>query len=215
MQLRAPTSCLLQSCPSQRLQQQHSALSKPSIRLQLNSSAGQQRCRVAPFGGQIRYGRYTPLWRTSDRLAQLCYAEHTPENTSFTDISTSAASSSTPTTTSVDDSRQASNAAASTSGSQTPPDSEKGSDENSFRQLLTQPAKVIAAFFQRIANFIQGLPAFVQREKLQRLHKKALDDPTNSDRCTTATHLLFTCCSEPSQCAAYITCPLSHVHSRL
>lgn len=47
---------------------------------------------------------------------------------------------------------------------------------------MTQPAKVIAAFFQRIANFIRGLPAFVQREKLQRLHKKALDDPTNSDR---------------------------------
>ena len=121
----------------------------------------------------------------STRKQQLCQAAQQPDSESFqasSDLPASSPStaSSIPSSQShIDDSRQASNAAASTSAN---PANETGPDESSFWQFLSQPAKAIAAFLQHIANFLKSFPAYIQREKLQRLHKKALDDPTNAER---------------------------------
>ena len=126
-----------------------------------------------------------PPQRSIRKQYQLCQAAQQPGSESLQPSSDLPASSSSSTSSisssqsHVDDSRQASNAAASTSAS---PANETGPDESSFRQFLSQPAKAIAAFLQRIANLFKGFPAYIQREKLQRLHKKALDEPTNAER---------------------------------
>lgn len=81
------------------------------------------------------------------------------------------------------DARQASNAAASTSSSQpatTPDDATPAARQN--RNLFLAVRSMLLAVFQSIARLFKGLPAFVQREKLQRLHKRALDNPTDADR---------------------------------
>ncbi len=126
-----------------------------------------------------------PAQLSTRKQNQLCQAAQQPGSESFqtsSDLpgtSSSSASSNLPSQSHADDSRQASNAAASTSAS---PANETGPDESGFRQFLSQPAKAIAAFLQRIANFLKSFPAYIQREKLQRLHKKALDEPTNAER---------------------------------
>ena len=126
-----------------------------------------------------------PTQRSIRKLNQLCQAAQQPGSESFqasSDLpaSSSSSSSSIPASQShVDDSRQASNAAASTSAS---PANETGPDGSSFRQFLSQPAKALRAFLRRIAHFLKSFPAYIQREKLQRLHKKALDEPTNAER---------------------------------
>lgn len=82
-----------------------------------------------------------------------------------------------------DDSRKASNAAASTSASQPAAVSggSKRPDSLTEQFFLAVETKLVA-IFRSITAFFKGLPAFVQREKLQRLHKRALDDPTNPER---------------------------------
>ena len=82
-----------------------------------------------------------------------------------------------------DDSRKASNAAASTSTSQPAADSGGSKRPESLTEqfFVTLETKLVAIFCS-ITAFFKGLPAFIQREKLQRLHKRALDDPTNAER---------------------------------
>lgn len=117
------------------------------------------------------------------KLNQLCQAAQQPgsfQASSDLPASSSSSSSNIPASQPhVDDSRKASNAAASTSAS---PANETGPDGSSFRQFLSQPAKALRAFLRRIAHFLKSFPAYIQREKLQRLHKKALDEPTNAER---------------------------------
>ncbi len=124
-----------------------------------------------------------PTQRSIRKLNQLCQAAQQPgsfQASSDLPASSSSSSSNIPASQShVDDSRQASNAAASTSAS---PANETGPDGSSFRQFLSQPAKALRAFLRRIAHFLKSFPAYIQREKLQRLHKKALDEPTNAER---------------------------------
>ena len=82
-----------------------------------------------------------------------------------------------------DDLRKASNAAASTSASQ--PAAASGSSKqpaSPVEQVFVAAKSKLVAMFQSIAAFFKALPAFIQREKLQRLHKRALDEPTNADR---------------------------------
>ena len=77
-----------------------------------------------------------------------------------------------------DTARKASNATASTS------DSTKAETGKSSSQipLLGALQQSILAFLASIRQFLGRFPAFIQREKLQRLHKKALDEPGNADR---------------------------------
>ena len=148
-----------------------------------------QQLRGRAFTGSNRHCNRllfsVPAQQSTRKQQQLCQAAQQPDSESFqasSDLSASSPSSasSIPSSQShIDDSRQASNAAASTSAS---PANETGPDESSFRQFLSQPAKAIAAFLQHVANFLKSFPAYIQREKLQRLHKKALDDPTNAER---------------------------------
>ena len=82
-----------------------------------------------------------------------------------------------------DDARKASNASASTSASQpeTAADNSK-SPASPLRQAVLMLRNKLLAIFQGIAAFFKAFPAFVRREKLQHLHKRALDDPTNADK---------------------------------
>lgn len=148
-----------------------------------------QQLRGRAFAGSNRHCNCllfsVPAQQSTRKQQQLCQAAQQPDSESFqasSDLpasSPSSASSIPSSQSHIDDSRKASNAAASTSAS---PANGTGPDESSFRQFLSQPAKAIAAFLQHIVNFLKSFPAYIQSEKLQRLHKKALDDPTNAER---------------------------------
>ena len=83
----------------------------------------------------------------------------------------------------MDSARQASNAATSSSAKASASDGQQGPKKTSFVRLLMNPFAVLAALLRRIAYFFRGIPAFVAKENLQRLHKKALDEPKNAERC--------------------------------
>ena len=181
------SACCVHCGPAQFLKQAPQRVFRSSTLPAASPFSGQLRGRV--FTGNNRHHNHllfpAPAQQSTRKQNQLCQAAHQPGSKSFqasSDLpaSSSSSASSVPSSQShVDESRQASNAAASTSAS---PASETGPDESSFRQFLSQPAKAIAAFLQRIANFLKSFPAYIQREKLQRLHKKALDEPTNAER---------------------------------
>lgn len=177
--------CCVHCGPAQFLKQAPQRVFRSSTLLAARSFS-QQSCGRAFTGNNRHYNDVlfpVPAQQSIRKQKQLCQAAQQPDSESFqasSDLRASSSSSSIPSSQSpVDDSRQASNAAASTSAS---PASETGPDESSFRQFLSQPAKAIAAFLQRIAKFLKSFPAYIQREKLQRLHKKALDEPTNAER---------------------------------
>ena len=92
-------------------------------------------------------------------------------------------STSAATSPSSDDSRKASNAAASTSDSQpaSSPDDTKP-PASPYQQLFLSLESGLMNVLAKIMSFFKGFPAFVQREKLQRLHKRALDNPTDANR---------------------------------
>lgn len=98
-------------------------------------------------------------------------------------VCSGAGSSSAATSPSSDDSRKASNAAASTSDSQpaSSPDDTKP-PASPYQQLFLSLERGLMSILAKIVSFFKGFPAFVQREKLQRLHKRALDNPTDADR---------------------------------
>lgn len=102
----------------------------------------------------------------------VCSAADSPQN--FAEAATSPSGH---------DSRQASNAAASTSSGQpaTSSDDTKPSASQNHNPFVSLK-RMLLAVFQSIAAFFKGFPAFVQREKLQRLHKRALDNPADADR---------------------------------
>ena len=163
-------------------------------------------------GNNRHYNRFFPPVPTQQSIRKqnhLCQAAQQPGSKSFQaspdlPASSSSSTSSIPASQShVDNSRQASNAAASTSAS---PANETGPDESSFRQFLSQPAKALRAFLRRIAHFLKSFPAYIQREKLQRLHKKALDEPTNAERYNSCNRILciwgLSACLGNASCAA-------------
>ena len=82
-----------------------------------------------------------------------------------------------------DDSRKASNAAASTSDSQpaTSPENPKP-PASPYQQLFLSLESGLMKVLAKMMSFFKSIPAFIQREKLQRLHKRALDNPTDADR---------------------------------
>ncbi len=184
MQLRAPASPSLQPCPALHMQtsQRHRLCFRASSQLAVASCTRPRTCRAMHPRGQACHTIVSPAWQSRNKRALLCHAAQPPNNFGNPASAANSPSSSTPDNASADDSRQASNAAASTSASQAASGDEQGSNESGFKQLLSQPAKVLAAFFERFLIFLRGLPAFIQREKLQRLHKKALDEPTNAER---------------------------------
>ena len=98
-------------------------------------------------------------------------------------VCSAADSTSAATSPSSDDSRKASNAAASTSDSQPArsPDDAKP-PASPYQQLFLSLERGLMSILAKIVPFFKGFPAFVQREKLQRLHKRALDNPTDADR---------------------------------
>lgn len=82
-----------------------------------------------------------------------------------------------------DDSRKASNATASTSASEPAAAVNSGKAPRSpVLQFFLFLERKLLAFFQKIAAVMGKLPAFIQRERLQRLHKRALDEPDNAER---------------------------------
>lgn len=184
MQPRGPSCCVRQCGPAQWVQTPHRFCR--SLKLRANRPLAQQLHSASQFGSRAQY-RHVALhsWHSTRQQMQICQAAQPRNNESFeatSDLPASSSSSAMPSNASVDDSRQASNAAASTSATQPTANSWKDPDKNSFRHVLTQPVRVLAALFQRLANFIRSLPAYIQREKLQRLHRKALDDPLNAER---------------------------------
>lgn len=98
-------------------------------------------------------------------------------------VCSAADSTSAATSPSGDDSRKASNAAASTSDSQpaSSPD-DTLPPASPYQQLFLSLESGLMNVLAKIMSFLKGFPAFVQREKLQRLHKRALDNPTDADR---------------------------------
>ncbi len=189
------SACCVHCGPAQFLKQAPQRVFRSSTPHAARSFSQQSRGRA--FTGNNRHcNRFlfsVPGQQSIRKQNQLCQAAQQPDSESFqasSDLpaSSSSSTSSIPSSQSpLDDSRQASNAAASTSAS---PASETGPDEGSFRQFLSQPAKAIAAFLQRIANLFKSFPAYIQREKLQRLHKKALDEPTNAERYNSYSRIL-------------------------
>lgn len=184
MQHRVPSCCVRQCGPAQWVQAPHRFCR--SLKLQAPRPLTQQLHSASLYGIRAQY-RHIALhpWHSTPQQTQICQAAQPHNSERFeatSDLPASSSASAMPSNASVDDSRQASNAAASTSASQTIASSQKDPNEKNFRHFLTQPARVLAALFQRIANFIRSLPAYIQREKLQRLHRKALDDPTNAER---------------------------------
>ena len=111
----------------------------------------------------------------------VCHAAQPPKKDSKTGInsSTGDTASSSTSSSSEDAARKASNAAASTSR-HSPASERRGAF--SRLPLLGPLQQSIAAFLRSIKQFFGRIPAFIQREKLQRLHKKALDEPDNADR---------------------------------
>lgn len=103
--------------------------------------------------------------------------------TQSTTVCSAADSTAAATSPSSDESRKASNAAASTSDSQSAssPDSPK-TPASPYQQLFLSLESMLLTVLAKIASFFKGFPAFIQREKLQRLHKRALDNPTDADR---------------------------------
>lgn len=135
-----------------------------------HTSAPNSLCRK-PLRSQL-YRQLNPL---------VCHAAQPQKQGPEADIpSSSRDTASTPEAGSLQDTaRKASNATASTSGSST-----KAETGKSFSRipLLGALQQSISAFLTSIRKFFGRFPAFIQREKLQRLHKKALDDPSDADR---------------------------------
>lgn len=76
--------------------------------------------------------------------------------------------------------RQASNATASTSAASASSASSEKKSPWPVRLFAILQGRILTMLAQ-IKRALQQVPAFVQREKLQRLHKQALDQPGNPD----------------------------------
>lgn len=138
--------------------------------------SGSCRCLIGLSQSRSTWLRTAPYQASSATIHSRTVCSAAGSSQDFTEAATSPSN---------DDSRQASNAAASTSASSSQPavspDDTKplgSQNHNPFVSLK----RMLLAVFQSIAAFFKALPAFVQREKLQRLHKRALDNPTDADR---------------------------------
>lgn len=118
-----------------------------------------------------------PVWLSTSPGQASTAATHSRTVCSAADSTAAAISPSS------DESRKASNAAASTSDSQSANSSDSPKTPASpYQQLFLSLESMLLTVLAKIASFFKGFPAFVQREKLQRLHKRALDNPIDADR---------------------------------
>ncbi|KAL3155675.1 hypothetical protein ABBQ32_012702 [Trebouxia sp. C0010 RCD-2024] len=175
-------SCLL---PIVRLQKarQHDAFCKTprpgaAQRLTAIKTERSGSCRYLIGFSQSRSNwlRTAPYQASSATIHSRTVCSAAESSQDFTEAATSPLS---------DESRQASNAAASTSTSSSQPaisrdDTKPPASQN--HNPFVSLTKMLLAVFRSIAAFFKAFPAFVQREKLQRLHKRALDNPTDADR---------------------------------
>ena len=139
-----------------------------------------QHCRRRCFGHSL-HNHGHPALHHKPPHSRVCHAAQPPKKDSETGISSSAGDTATSSasSSSEDAARKASNASASTSR-HSPASEHHGAF--SRLPLLGRLQQSIAAFLRSIQQFFGRIPAFIQREKLQRLHKKALDEPDNADR---------------------------------
>ena len=171
-------SCLFPIIP-QRLQkpQQRIALCKPPRPFAARLLATLKTERLGSCQCLKGFSVPKPVWLST-----------TPSqaSTAFTQsrtVCSAADSTSAPIFPSNDDSRKASNAAASTSDSQSTSSLDNAKPPASpYQQFFLSLESALNKFIAKILSVMKDFPAFVQREKLQRLHKRALDNPTDADR---------------------------------
>ena len=126
---------------------------------------------------------HTPLHRHQHR--HICQAARPPqkgsEGSEPSSPSQDALRDKIPTSDADQMARKASNATASTSA----PSSARSAPPETFGpwpiSLFAALQQKFWAMLAQIKKALQRVPAFVQREKLQRLHKQALDEPGNPD----------------------------------